>query len=124
MIETKISRIISEVIRILGPTIVRNFFGQGRIGKNDGTIRNDDDDDDDEGSRVTVASPYDDEEVQDDNENENNDTNAFISFPTYPSDEDNAMDTNKSTTVTVTSTIMTESTTRLSLTSNGFTNQG
>ncbi|KAK0070911.1 hypothetical protein PV326_001934, partial [Microctonus aethiopoides] len=123
MIETKISRIISEVIRILGPTIVRNLFGQGRIGKNDGPIRNDDnDDDDDEGSRVTVASPYDDEEVQDDNENENNETNVFISFPTYPPDEDNAMDTNKSTTVTVSSMIMTESTT-LSLTSNGFTNQ-
>ncbi|KAH0535703.1 hypothetical protein KQX54_018340 [Cotesia glomerata] len=59
MIETKVNSIVSEVIKILGPTVLRTTLNNGDQNKSpEDSSRSDED-----GSLVTAASPFDDEEL-------------------------------------------------------------
>ncbi|CAG5081241.1 Protein of unknown function [Cotesia congregata] len=59
IIETKVNSIVSQVIKILGPTVLRTTLNNGGQNKSpEDSSRSDED-----GSLVTAASPFDDEEL-------------------------------------------------------------
>lgn len=67
MIETKVNMIVSEVIKVLGPTVLRSFLNNGGQEKSpEDRARSDED-----GSTVTAACPFDDEELLDEDEDNN-----------------------------------------------------
>ncbi|KAK2584615.1 hypothetical protein KPH14_006965 [Odynerus spinipes] len=114
MIEQKVNTIVAEVLRVLGPVLLRSVLGNnnGRNGGGGGDFNKAKSD----GSTVTIASPFDDEEQgnKDDADNEtgsrfnsmsSNGSRVSISLPTFPPDEDEgteAPDTSTTTTTTTT----------------------
>ncbi|KZC04341.1 hypothetical protein WN55_02702 [Dufourea novaeangliae] len=87
MIEQKVNAIVAEVIRVLGPTLLRNFLGNnGQSAAGGGGTGSSD------GSTATAASPFDDEDedtgVSGFKSTSSNGSKVSIALPTFPPDED------------------------------------
>ncbi|KOC71298.1 hypothetical protein WH47_00055 [Habropoda laboriosa] len=95
MVEQKVNMIVAEVIRALGPTVLRNALGntQQRSGGSSS-----------DGSTATAASPfadYDDEF----NSTSDNGSKVSISLPTFPPDDDDEEAATQATVDTTSSTM-------------------
>ncbi|KYN35380.1 hypothetical protein ALC56_10215 [Trachymyrmex septentrionalis] len=91
-IESKVNSIIGEIIRVLGPVILRNLLGGG-MGNTSGVERSD------EGTSVVGKSPFDDdEEDESTSAGSNNASKVSISLPTFPPDEEETFNSSSSTT--------------------------
>lgn len=84
MVEQKVNAIIAELIRVLGPNLLRNFLGNNQPGSNGGLST--------DGATATAASPFGDDDEDDDGDDYKstsaNGSKVSISLPTYPPDED------------------------------------
>ncbi|KYM76957.1 hypothetical protein ALC53_12649, partial [Atta colombica] len=90
-IESKVNSIIGEIIRVLGPVILRNILGGG-MGNIAGVERSD------EGTSVVGISPFGDDEDESTSTGSNNASKVSISLPTFPSDEEETFNSSSSTT--------------------------
>ncbi|EGI70810.1 hypothetical protein G5I_00392 [Acromyrmex echinatior] len=90
-IESKVNSIIGEIIRVLGPVILRNILGGG-MGNTAGVNRND------EGTSVIGMSPFGDDEDESTSTGSNNASKVSISLPTFPPDEEETFNSSSSTT--------------------------
>ncbi|XP_015593475.1 transcription initiation factor TFIID subunit 4 isoform X2 [Cephus cinctus] len=94
IVEQKINMITSEVIRVLGPVILRSALGGGGGGgRSDASGSS--------GSTVTVSSPFGDDDSDDDGQSSSGDggSRVSISLPTFPPDEEDAESASESSDV-------------------------
>ncbi|KYN23494.1 hypothetical protein ALC57_04078 [Trachymyrmex cornetzi] len=90
-IESKVNSIIGEIIRVLGPVILRNILGGG-MDNTAGIERSD------EGTSVVGMSPFGDDEDESTSAGSNNASKVSISLPTFPPDEEETFNSSSSTT--------------------------
>ncbi|KYM97042.1 hypothetical protein ALC62_12307 [Cyphomyrmex costatus] len=92
-IESKVNSIIGEVIRVLGPVVLRNILGGGMGNTGSTDVQRSD-----EGTSVEGKSPFDDDEDESTSADSNNASKVSISLPTFPPDEEETFDSSSSTT--------------------------
>lgn len=93
MIEKKVNSIVAEIIRILGPTVLRSLI-QNNGDSNSGSSSSG-------GSTATAESPF-----FDDEEDDAGNSKVSVSLPTFPPDED----TDTGAPATMSSTIASQTT--------------
>lgn len=99
MVEQKVNAIVAEIIRALGPVVLRNFLGNNRPGAT-GSSSSD-------GSTATAASPFDDDDFDvDGSKSTSSNGRVSISLPTYPPDEDEDTESPNGTTTTTESSVV------------------
>ncbi|KYQ49433.1 hypothetical protein ALC60_11539, partial [Trachymyrmex zeteki] len=92
-IESKVNSIIGEIIRVLGPVILRNILGGGMGNTPPGVEKSD------EGTSVVGMSPFgDDDEDESMSTGSNNASKVSISLPTFPPDEEETINSSSFTT--------------------------
>ena len=116
-IEAKVNTIVAEVIRVLGPTLLRGVLGGGN---SPGVQRSN------QGTVVMGTSPFGDDEDEDEDDSETKSTNSnnsrvSISLPTFPDDDETEEREELSSSSSSTNTESTVTTTISSLIDNEVT---
>lgn len=88
-IEDKVNSIIGEIIRILGPVILRNVLGGGGAGAGGGNTESGEVQRSDDGTSVVGMSPFgdDDEDDAESTSTSNNSARVSLSLPSFPDEE-------------------------------------
>ncbi|XP_012524058.1 uncharacterized protein LOC105829602 isoform X3 [Monomorium pharaonis] len=101
-IEEKVNSIIGEIIRVLGPVILRNVLGGGGGGGGAGGDNAPGVERSNDGTSVEGKSPFDDDEEEDtESSSSSNSSRLLISLPTFPPDEEVESSSSSSTSSSV-----------------------
>lgn len=95
-----VNSIVTEVIRVLGPVVLRNILGGGAGGGAGGGGNTAGVTRDEDGTSVEGKSPFDDDEDDESPSVASNGSKVSISLPTFPSDEQEASSSSSSSITT------------------------